>query len=292
MPSSGDGTKWDETLATNSGLVSDTGLELREIKKEVRARLSKEHINPLASGADYYGGEHINGSAVAFYQSTAPTKRPWAAIEVNATAPDLTVADAGRLFIDSDNGSLYFWDGAAWITVKIIDPTQYADGSITFAKVSAGFAQGIMPFGIFFDKKADGTNGGGFSSGAWQTRALNFTQTDSGTGGSLAANQLTLGAGTFRVEAIVPAYKCNSHQARLRNITTNATVAVGTVARTEAGAGYVTYSHIVAEFTNVAPRVFEIQHQCETTRGGDGFGVAGSFGSGEFYTMVKVTKLV
>src|SRR5438045_3906657 len=122
MPSAGDGSGWDETLATDSGLVSDTGLEFRDLRKGTRVRMAKEHVTPVGS-TSYNGGEHAAGSAKAYYQTSFPTKRPWDDSDISATAPALTVADSGRLMIKSDDGGLYYYDGAtdAWKSIKITD---------------------------------------------------------------------------------------------------------------------------------------------------------------------------
>ena len=64
------------------------------------------------------------------------------------------------------------------------------------------------------DEKAQNTAGGTFTSGAWRTRDLNTVKTNEITGASLAANQITLPAGTYWVEWSAPAYVVNQNQSK------------------------------------------------------------------------------
>lgn len=101
---------WDE----GAPLISDARRlgagEILNLRKATRARINKEH-DDCATGdvtLGLGGGEHSPGSAKCYYQSGAPTLRP-----DNATALDSN--DAGRIWIDSDDGSKYYWSGSAWV---------------------------------------------------------------------------------------------------------------------------------------------------------------------------------
>lgn len=144
---------------------------------------------------------------------------------------------------------------------------------------------------IIKDVKASATEGGTFTSGAWQTRTLNTEEADTGGLATLAANQITLAAGTYRANIICPAYRCDRNQARLRNITDATTLLVGTSGDLKSGERDSSYSHIVGIFTLAAPKVLEVQHQCSNTRATDGFGKAAGFGENEIYTVVELVKL-
>ena len=64
--------------------------------------------------------------------------------------------------------------------------------------VLAALTTGVsLQFGLWQDQKASGTAGGDFTSGAWQTRTLNTEVFNTITGSALAANQVTLPAGTY-----------------------------------------------------------------------------------------------
>lgn len=141
------------------------------------------------------------------------------------------------------------------------------------------------------DEKTVGTNGGTFTSGAWQTRDLNVSQ-DPNSIVTLSSNQFTLGAGTYMIDASAPADFVGSHQARLQNITDATTALVGT--SSICGNTVVedlTVSRIAGIFTIAGTKTFEIQHQC--TSGGAGtyeFGRAAGFGT-EAYTQLNLIKI-
>ena len=78
------------------------------------------------------------------------------------------------------------------------------------------------------DQKTSGTNGGTFTSGAWQQRDLNTEITNTITGASLATNSITLPAGDYFVEAVLPANNVNRVSARLFNSSDTAVTISGT----------------------------------------------------------------
>lgn len=136
---------------------------------------------------------------------------------------------------------------------------------------------------ILTDEKAANTAGGTFTTGAWRTRDLTTIKGDPGTDVGLAANQFTLQRGTWMVHGNAPAYIVNRHQTRLRNITDGTTTEVGSSQWTASGSQGYNSSEIYAFFTITTAKVFELQHQCETTRATDGFGVA----TGSAFTVDK-----
>lgn len=138
------------------------------------------------------------------------------------------------------------------------------------------------------DEKTQGTDGGTFTSGAWQTRDLNTEVEDTGGDASVASNQITLEAGTYRCLISCPAFSVECHQARLYNITDSAVLVLGTSEETSSGS-IQTRSFIAGRFTLAAQKVLEVQHQCESTDAGDGFGRAGNWTT-EIYTVVELWK--
>lgn len=95
---------WDEGAPLITDPRRQGAGEINNLRKAVRLRLDKEHIACATAGA---GGEHKPGSAKCYYQSSAPTTRP------DGTA--LSSADYGRLWIDSDDGSLYRYTATGWV---------------------------------------------------------------------------------------------------------------------------------------------------------------------------------
>jgi hypothetical protein len=140
---------------------------------------------------------------------------------------------------------------------------------------------------IIQDQKAQNTAGGGFTSGAFQTRTLNTVVRNTIAGASLSANQFTLPAGTYVIRWSCPANLVNAHQSRLQNMT-DSTSTVGSSAVSNSTVTSSGLSEGIAVLTLSTSKTFEIQHRCGTTRATDGFGVPANFTT-ELYTRVEIT---
>lgn len=143
------------------------------------------------------------------------------------------------------------------------------------------------------DQKASGTAGGTFTSGAWQTRVLNTIAADTTGVVTLSANQFTLPAGTYRIEAKAPAFNVDRHEARLQNITDATTVLSGTSGFAVGGNQGQESSFIFDRFTIASAKTFEIQHRCQSTAATNGFGVESGSNfavAHETYTSVTLIK--
>ena len=139
------------------------------------------------------------------------------------------------------------------------------------------------------DEKASGTSGGTFASGAWQTRTLNTSVANTITGASLASNQITLPAGTYRIKARAPSYEnINGNKAKLYNVTDNSDVIIGgnCYGRSDASVD----AFVVGEFTIATSKTFELRHRCVNGQSTNGFGRACSFGVVEVYAEVEIFK--
>ena len=171
----------------------------------------------------------------------------------------------------------------------IVDADMIAADAVTAAKV--GF-KGFVSYAIICDQKANDTDGGTFTNGAWRTRDLNTEIADPDSIVSIASEQFTLQAGTYLIEARAPAYAVDSHQTRLYNATDSSVVQYGTNAYAREASGDLgsTDSHVFARVTITAAKAFEIQHRGHTTRTNNGFGATNNFGGGEIYTTVKIYK--
>jgi hypothetical protein len=148
---------------------------------------------------------------------------------------------------------------------------------------------GTIPYVNVQDQKAQNTVGGAFTSGAWRTRTLNTIVSDSAGIALLTNNQITLPAGTWRCAIHVPAYQVNGHQSRLQNITSGTTTLTGMTSWSGGAQNNTTISPILGRFTLNQTTVFEVQHQCQTTNGTNGFGVAANFTT-EVYTVAEFWK--
>lgn len=142
---------------------------------------------------------------------------------------------------------------------------------------------------ILRDEKAQNTSGGTFTTGAWQTRVLNTESVDTGNHCTLASNQFTLAAGTYRIRASAPAFFVGRHQTRLQNVTDTATVLTGTSEFSSTTNGDQTRSWVIGRFTIGASKALEIQHRSGATQATNGFGVEANLTT-EVYTVVELTK--
>ena len=141
------------------------------------------------------------------------------------------------------------------------------------------------------DEKSSGTNGGTFTSGAWQTRTLNTSLTNEISGASLSSNQIILPSGTYYIDATAPAFQIDAHKAKLRNITDSSDTLIGTSEISQYFAAYTTTSFVTGRFTISAQKTFELQHRCQSTLATNGFGQSSSFSVTEVYTDVKIWKV-
>jgi hypothetical protein len=140
------------------------------------------------------------------------------------------------------------------------------------------------------DQKTQNTAGGTFTSGADRTRDLNTEVTDSGNHCSLAGNQFTLDAGTYRILATAPGYKVDRHRAWLYNTSDAAVTILGTSEFSSSGDAVHNRSVISGRFVIASSKTFEIRHRCQTTFASQGFGVESNFTGAEVYTDVELWK--
>lgn len=183
-----------------------------------------------------------------------------------------------------------------------VNTNEIVDGAVTAGKLASTLnlsgktltlsaAQRASDYILIRDEKAAGTEGGTFTSGAWQTRTLNTEVSDAGGHASLATNQITLAAGTYECRISCPGSIVADHQARLYNTTAAATILEGTSEQSAAGSTTTSRSVIVGRFTVAAAQALEVQHRCSTTRATDGFGGAANFGEKEVYTIAEFWRV-
>ncbi len=183
----------------------------------------------------------------------------------------------------------------ASIFSNIVDATDGSfTGSLTVSgtPVNIGISRG-GPYALFRDEKVADTGGGTFTSGAWRTRDLNTVIVDE-IGITLATNQVTLPAGTYRFSAAAPAYQVNTHQVRIRNITDGTTLLDGESSYVDASASSSSeLSRVKGQFTITESKIFELQHRCAATRATIGFGVPGVAGEHdiEVYASIDLIKI-
>ena len=144
------------------------------------------------------------------------------------------------------------------------------------------------------DQKSDGTDGGGLTGSAWNTRDLNTVVTNEITGASLASNQITLPIGTYQIRALSVALRVNRAKIKLYDTTAAADVIIGMSEVSSAGAGNFTTAscELFGRFALTIESVLEIRHFVETTESDFGGGLETSAGVIEVYTDVQIKRIV
>ncbi len=232
---------------------------------------------------------------------------------------DLADPNADRLLFWDDSASAYTYLTVGTNltlsgTTLSAESQAPADGSITFAKLAdaavvdatetlfdndsdtafptaAAMIDALGSYLIVADEKTSGTGGGSSTTGSWVTRTLNTVRTNTISGASLSSNQITLPAGTYRINASAPGLRIANFSTRLRNITDSTDTLIGTSEQSEqSGAIVQSRSHIVGTFTIAGTKAFEIQMQCGFAFGTVGYGNPAGFGT-EVYTIAEIQRI-
>jgi hypothetical protein len=138
------------------------------------------------------------------------------------------------------------------------------------------------------DEKTSGT-GAGVAASGWQTRALGASKKNTISGASLASNQVTLPAGTYRYRGHAPSNGNGAHQAALYNVTDAAYASLGTSMAATTTSGIQTLSHLIGEITIAASKVFELRQY--NTNSGNSLGSPAATGQVEVYAEIIFEKV-
>ena len=164
--------------------------------------------------------------------------------------------------------------------------------TVTGALTSSTTKLGLFDaYAIIADRKGNTTDGGTFTDGDWRTRDLNHEIADPSGIVSISSNQFTLAAGTYLLKWRAPFFRCNDNNTRLYDITNSATIADGIQANGNTADGDHTYAFGIARITLSGSAALEIQHQCESTKADNGFGLnARNYSNYSYYTMVEIWR--
>jgi hypothetical protein len=138
---------------------------------------------------------------------------------------------------------------------------------------------------VFNETQSSGIPPQTINSGSWVQRILNTTQ-QAQSWASLTSNQITLQAGTYLIDASVPAAVTNNTQSRLYNVTASSVGITGSSEISPTSIYSSVRSLIKGVITVTGPTVFEIDMQVSNSNAG---GNAASFGP-EVYTQISITK--
>lgn len=188
-------------------------------------------------------------------------------------------------------GSANFYPSAA-LRLYASDVVQHYDIFLNMRQWGATRYED-RPYIHLRDVKGNGTSGGTFTAGTWQTRDLNTIVTDSHGLVALASNQATLPAGVYQVnDCRAPAFRVNRHVTRLWNATGSTQLLSGQNAFSDQSDDFAqTNAHLSGRFTLSSSSAIEIQHFAQSTHSLQGFGVEGSIGVPEIYTELIVERI-
>jgi hypothetical protein len=174
----------------------------------------------------------------------------------------------GQVIYETDTDIAAVWDGSGWVNLG-------ATGRIA----------------IFNETQTAGTEGGGFTSGAWTKRTLNTTAVNYISGCSIASSVMTLAtAGTYHFSATAPAFQVNGHQLVLQNTTASTQAIIGPAMYTASTDAVQTRAMLEGVVTITGSTNFELQHRCTATKSGNGLGAAQNITS-EIYSIVRIQRL-
>jgi hypothetical protein len=168
-----------------------------------------------------------------------------------------------------------------------------AAGGITQAQADARYTG--IGYMLVRDEKATNTFAGSSVTTAMptgQTRVLNTTLANTIAGASLSANQITLPAGTYRLQAKAPSTS-NAHRAYLYNVTDSVVQILGTSENTLVGASdpISSSSLVTGRFVIEATKVFELRHYTSEAIANIGLGtVMNNSGYVEVFSEVQIIK--
>jgi hypothetical protein len=179
-------------------------------------------------------------------------------------------------------------------------PVASGSGTAVFSKLTHTSLQTTgNPFGAQLlhvrEEQASGANSTTSAAAGWVTTALNTVKTNEITGASLAANVVTLPAGTYHYEGWATGFQIinsntNIFQARLRNVSSGAVIQYGPATRLYLPAstgGHTVLSWVRGRFTVAAPVGIRLEQQ---NWGTGGAGLAASLG-GEAYADLMIWKI-
>lgn len=225
---------------------------------------------------------HITGTTTITSFGTAPQAGAWMKVIFDGA---LTLTHGANLNLP----------GSASITTAANDwAFVYADATTLFrvvyfkadgTAVVSSSTQTSEPYIYIRDEKANTTDAGTSTGAAWNTRVLNTKVSDVSGLASIAANQITLAAGTYRVFATAPSYAADRNKLRLRNITDTTTTIIGVSNYATGG-----QSTLSGRFTIAGSKTFELQHFFEIGTATIGLGPATSSGETEIYASIEFWK--
>lgn len=140
-------------------------------------------------------------------------------------------------------------------------------------------------------EETSGTQGGASTSSTWHTRILNTEVVNEIAGASLATDQITLPAGTYRIRASAPAIDCDSSKAGLYNVTDAGFELIGNNVFSASTDTSGVMALVVGQFTIAGEKDFELRHWIQTGAGTNGLGPTSTDAEIEVYADVWIERM-
>ena len=145
-------------------------------------------------------------------------------------------------------------------------------------------------YAIIADQKSSGTDAGSSTGGQWHTRDLNTELSDPDGIVSISSNQFTLQSGSYFLEASAPSYQPSRHKLKLYQTSGSAAdVAFGGNEFLNSSVAVQNRASLSCRITISTATTYEIRHYIQSSKSGNGLGVAVSQGD-ELYCIVKIFK--
>lgn len=241
-------------------------------------------------------GKGMKGIDVQAFKSAAKTTAG------TATGTNTTPTCSGMNYSYNEKTGVLFWTTcnstigtiSTWF-VAFEDNTSVVNGTQVYFVINASKSPALAGVPLLQPRIAtisyelpSGTNGGGITSGAYQTRPLNTLVDPTGIVTSLASNQVTLSKGTYYLEAQAQSRDCIVNKLKIRNITDSTDLLIGINESTNPERSS---SFIRGSFTLTSTKTLELQQRCSLTRATDGMGTPATFGDVEVYTSITLEKI-
>lgn len=148
-----------------------------------------------------------------------------------------------------------------------------------------------QPYIYCNDQRANNVNGGAASIGV-NTRTLNNKVVDTHSLATLAANVLTIPAGTWYCRASGPVFAINRTRLQIWNTTNSANLILGPSEYADSPNLVGTNTRLSGIFTIAASKGISVRQWCQSARAANGLGVSSNSGLGvEIYTELELWKL-
>ena len=210
-------------------------------------------------------------------------------------------------------------DAGALAALDTVGTSEIDNDSVTFAKIAPGTADvlrghdglgnpsevtlgsGLTLTGgvltgssgnlILHVQHREAGDGGTAFDGSWRTRTMNAEVSNTIPGASLASNQITLPAGTYKVSGYSMLRNAGEAQTRIYNITDAATALLGASIEMGGGSGITQDSKVQGVIVLAAQNVFEYQYFVSSQTSGNGLGNDAGSGELNVYADLMIEKV-